>query len=227
MPRRSSTAARERGIDGLLANPQTLEMLADVVAPRDEWPKSRKETFEMACGQMVREHNEEHQAARESGSPPEPDRLLDAAGRLCALQLISGGAGYTLRGEPDEGLPRSGPVRLRQPSSAPFRTLHQAVQGRPPATASPPFTATSPSSSAPGTSPGSSRDGLPARRVISLMAGEDGDRRHGDEGPVRLARGSFQGRAGGPHRTRSHRRRAVRRYRGVLLSKRNGPCWNL
>ena len=97
-------AARERGVDGLLANPQTLKMLADV-ARKDEWPNSRKETFEMACGKMVREHNKEHQAARESGSPPAPDQLLDAAGRLCALQLISGGAGYTLRGEPDEEYP--------------------------------------------------------------------------------------------------------------------------
>ena len=41
---------------GLLKNPQTLNMLADVVTQGGGWPKSRKETFEMACGQMVREH---------------------------------------------------------------------------------------------------------------------------------------------------------------------------
>ena len=93
-------AAEERGVEGLLTNPQTLKMLADVVG--DDWPKSRKETFERACGQMVREHNEEHQAAQESNSPPAPAQLLDAAGRLCAVQLISGAAGYTLRGQADE-----------------------------------------------------------------------------------------------------------------------------
>ena len=96
-------AAEERGVDGLLANPQTLKMLADVVG--GGWPKSRKETFERACGQMVREHNEEHEAAQESNSPPAPDQLLDAAGRLCAVQLISGVAGYTLRGQVDEDYP--------------------------------------------------------------------------------------------------------------------------
>ena len=95
------TLAREHRVEGLLTNPQTLEMLADVVG--DDWPKSRKETFERACGQMVREHNEEHQAAQQSNSPPSSDQLLDAAGRLCAVQLISGAAGYTLRGQPDEG----------------------------------------------------------------------------------------------------------------------------
>ena len=97
--------AKEQRVDGLLANPQTLNMLADVVAQGGGWPKSRKETFEMACGQMVREHNEEHQAAQTSKSPSTPDQLLDAAGRLCAVQLISGAAGYTLRGQPDEEYP--------------------------------------------------------------------------------------------------------------------------
>ena len=100
-------AAKDRGVEGLLTNPQTLKMLADVVAQGGGWPKSRKETFEMACGQMVREHNEEHEAAQESNSPPTPAQLLDAAGRLCAVQLISGAAGYTntLRGQPSEGYP--------------------------------------------------------------------------------------------------------------------------
>ena len=48
-------AAEERGVEGLLANPQTLKMLADVVAQGGGWPKSRKETFERACEQMVRD----------------------------------------------------------------------------------------------------------------------------------------------------------------------------
>ena len=46
---------------------------------------------------MVREHNDEHQAAKASNSPHAPDQLLNAAGRLCAVQLISGIAGYSLR----------------------------------------------------------------------------------------------------------------------------------
>ncbi|MDE2735018.1 MAG: hypothetical protein OXI72_11535 [Gemmatimonadota bacterium] len=99
--------AQERRVYELLKNPQTLKMLADVVTQGGGWPKSRKETFEIACGQMVREHNEEHQAAQASNSPPAPAQLLDAAGRLCAVQLISGAAGYTntLRGQPSEGYP--------------------------------------------------------------------------------------------------------------------------
>ncbi|MCY4594624.1 MAG: hypothetical protein OXC19_07460 [Bryobacterales bacterium] len=51
--------ARERGVDGLLANPQSLTMLATVVDRDHRWPSSRLETFERACQQLVREHNEE------------------------------------------------------------------------------------------------------------------------------------------------------------------------
>ena len=165
-------AARERGVEGLLENPQTLEMLADVVGGGGGWPESRMQTFEMACRQMVREHNAGRQAAQESGSPPGPDQLLDAAGRLCAVQLISGGAGYTLRGEPDEEYPaldqcdynrqalrfalatklfksassnRFTPVHRHVAEFLGARHLAKVIHGR-----------------------------LPARRVIALMAGGDG-----------------------------------------------------
>ena len=186
----SSRQPRERGVEGLLANPQTLKMLADVVAQGGGWPKSRKETFERACDQMVREHNEEHQAAQESNTPPAPDQLLDAAGRLCAVQLISGVAGFTLRGQTDEDYPApdqcdydrrevlrsalvtklfKGPSNNRIPVHrhiAEFlgaRHLAQIIE----------------------------RD-IPARRVIALIAGEDGTVVTEMRGCVRLARGPLQ-----------------------------------
>ena len=93
--------ARERGVDGFLANPQSLLMLAEVVAGEGGWPASRLDLFEAACRQMAREHNPEHVAA--AGSPSAApvsadgaamEDVLDAAGRLCAVQLMSGAAGY-------------------------------------------------------------------------------------------------------------------------------------
>ena len=165
-------AAKERRVEGLLPNPQTLEMLADVVGAGEGWPESRMQTFEMACRQMVREHNEEHAAAQEPDGPPAPDQLLDAAGLLCALQLISSRAGYTLRGQPDEEYPapdqcdydcqvlrstlhtklfkgvsnnRRIPIHRHVAEFLGGRHLAQVIQ-----------------------------DGLPARRAIALMTGEDG-----------------------------------------------------
>ena len=85
--------AESRGIDGLLANPQTLNLLADVVGGEGEWPESRLETFERACGRMVTEHNEEHSYGTRL---PTREQLLDAAGYLCAAQLVTGAVGFSL-----------------------------------------------------------------------------------------------------------------------------------
>ncbi len=78
-----------RGLEGLLTNPQSLELLVRAVL-EDGWPVSRTETFEKACLAMAREHNEEH-----LGLPPpkDPHQVLDGAGHLCAALLISGTPG--------------------------------------------------------------------------------------------------------------------------------------
>ena len=97
-------AARQRGVDRLLHNPQNLELLAKSVVA-GEWPDSRRETFEQACRMLVREPNGEHRAAKPAAAGGRPP--LDAAGRLCAVQLLAGNAGYTLpdRAEPDRDYP--------------------------------------------------------------------------------------------------------------------------
>ena len=97
-------AARERGVDGLLSNPQNLELFAKSVA-RGKWPNSRKETFEQACRMLVHEPNGEHRTANPSAAATDP--LIETAGRLCAVQLLAGNAGYTLpdRAEPDDDYP--------------------------------------------------------------------------------------------------------------------------
>lgn len=86
--------ARERGVDGLLANPQSLELLTKAVDQGKDWPESRFETFELACVQMAGECNAEHRHAKRPGIPI--DSLIDFAGRLCALQLVADLIGYSL-----------------------------------------------------------------------------------------------------------------------------------
>ena len=85
--------ALKRGIEGMLHNPQTLGLLADSVAQGGGWPESRLETFEKACRQMAREQNQEHKIP---GHLPSPDEILEVSGYLCAIQLISGGAGWSI-----------------------------------------------------------------------------------------------------------------------------------
>ena len=88
-------SARERGINGLLPNPESLRMLAAAIAG-GRWPDTRTETLELACRELVKEHNMDHQIAKPNLVGI--SKLLDVAGRLCAVQLLAGNAGYTLTG---------------------------------------------------------------------------------------------------------------------------------
>ena len=91
-------SAKERGIGDLLNNPQTLGMLVEAVSPMpgQAFPRSRTETFELACGKLIEEHSDEHRQA--CGDPFGMEPFMEAAGRLCAVQLLSGIQGYGLAG---------------------------------------------------------------------------------------------------------------------------------
>lgn len=164
-------AARQRGVDGLLRNPLNLRMLAAAVAD-NPWPRTRTETFDMACRKLVSEENPEHQIAR-SGSA-DTTALLDAAGHLCAVLLLAGKAGVALPGnasDPDhprlEDVPRLdqqllqrvvGTNLFRSPSEGRLAPAHRQVAE---------FLAASHMAAR-------IAKGFPARRVLSLMIGFDG-----------------------------------------------------
>ena len=83
---------RALGIEGMVGNPQTLEMLAKSVAAGGQWPTSRSEVFERSCRKLARELNEQHQQANVPGISD--GELLSAAGRLSAVWLLTGTRGY-------------------------------------------------------------------------------------------------------------------------------------
>ncbi len=81
--------ARDRALAGLLDNPQLLGLL--VKATRDgQWPESRRDTLALACQKLAQEWNEEHRAAHGNAPPMSTDRIILAAGQLSALSLLSG-----------------------------------------------------------------------------------------------------------------------------------------
>jgi hypothetical protein len=85
--------ARARGLEALLCNPQSLGMLAEAV--QEGWPDHLEDTFELACRRLATEHNREHRDVTRNRRIA-ADTLLDAAGRLCAIQLLGGLAGFAL-----------------------------------------------------------------------------------------------------------------------------------
>ena len=86
--------AHRVGLEGLLDNPQALGLLARAVGQGNGWPTSRLQVFDLSCREMASERNQEHQFAVPTN--PSTDALIDCAGRLCALLLLSDKAGYAL-----------------------------------------------------------------------------------------------------------------------------------
>ena len=165
-------SARGRGIDGLLANPQSLLMLVQAVSG-GSWPDTRMQTFELACRRLVHEHNVEHQVAQRRRVFSESE-LLAAAGRLCALQLLTGSAGYDLLGD-GSGSEYLGLQQVSGGDQATFRhVLGTRLFEAPEINRAAPthrqiaeFLAGRYLSQRIG-------DGLPVGRVLALMTGEDG-----------------------------------------------------
>ncbi len=92
--------AKNYGVDELLYNPQMLEMLANAVSQSSNktFPRTRFQTFELACRNLLKEHNQEHQVVNRS-VPFDSKSLLETAGKLCAIQILSGVQGYALSSE--------------------------------------------------------------------------------------------------------------------------------
>lgn len=83
-------SAQAHDLEGLLDNPQTLLMLLkSVTHDQPQFPTSKLETYQRACATLVQEHNPAHVAA--SGHVLLTDaQVLQAAGYLCAVMLLSG-----------------------------------------------------------------------------------------------------------------------------------------
>lgn len=88
--------AEARGMQDWLTNPQTLNMLVEAIKEQHVWPDSRRETYELACKRMVREHSKEHRTASRQVQQFSDETLLEAAGWLCAVLLLADLAGFAL-----------------------------------------------------------------------------------------------------------------------------------
>lgn len=87
--------AERRGIKELLANPQTLALLAEAVGREGDWPATRGATYELACRKLVLDPNAAHRAATRTHAVA-PDQLIDAAATLCAVLLLANQEGVAL-----------------------------------------------------------------------------------------------------------------------------------
>jgi hypothetical protein len=107
--------AEDHDLEGLLDNPQTLHMLLKAVSTNaNQWPNSKTQIYEMACSQLAREHNDDHLAANHHSVLPD-DKVLQAAGYLSAILLLSGNVTIALQRQAE---PKIGTVALPELTSS-------------------------------------------------------------------------------------------------------------
>ena len=86
--------ADEHGLANLFGNPLLLDLTIRAVATQGGGPGSRRSIYDLACRELATERSLTHLEAKPLG-PGDVDRLLDDAGLLCALLLLSGRASLT------------------------------------------------------------------------------------------------------------------------------------
>ncbi len=122
--------ARDRGIDGLLDNPQSLSLLAEAI--RDgQWPTTRLETFQLACRKLADEDSKQHRALARAKAIP-VDRILATAGQLCAELLLSDQSGIALdRESVDKQFPLVDDFSPNDPAAARLATSRKLFRPAP------------------------------------------------------------------------------------------------
>ena len=118
--------AEHFGLTGLFGNPLLLDLtIKAVAAGGDAWPLSRQDIYESACRQLAAETSTEHLAV----SPPQPgdiDRLLNDAGLLCAVLLLSNKLSWALQA----GGPRDAVELSTLPEALPLRNARAALASK-------------------------------------------------------------------------------------------------
>ncbi len=84
--------AESRGLGPMLDNPLTLQLLI-TTTDSGGWPSTRREAFEGSCRRLAQELSPTH--PRSALTQP-PESTLAAAGRLCAIQLLTATDGFML-----------------------------------------------------------------------------------------------------------------------------------
>lgn len=167
--------AEKHSLEGLLDNPQTLRMLVEATA--SGWPANKTQTYQMACAKLVREHNDQWLAVTREDAHPD-DALLQAAGYLCALMLLSGSASIAIQRPASNkrdvvALPEL-PTSESAPGIALCRaTLHTRLFGGAGNEELFPVHRTVAEYLAANYLAERINEGLPSKRVLALMLGED------------------------------------------------------
>ena len=164
--------AKQRDFGGLIKNPQILKMLVKVVGD-GEWPATKSAAYQLACERfLLTEHNKRHVNAS-ARAEPAAEKLLLAAGMLCALLLLARKYGFSQhRAEANDDYPYIGDMDvdgtglMRLVADTELFSVHDGRVEYGHRVFAEYTSAYYLAHKA--------RQGLPLRRILSLMTGHDG-----------------------------------------------------
>jgi hypothetical protein len=93
--------AKQQGVQDWLRNPLLLNLMVESVAQNGQLPDSRRGIYEAACHAMAQEHNDKH-LERQALTAGVVQNVLEDAGTLCALLLLSGQVAISKSARPAE-----------------------------------------------------------------------------------------------------------------------------
>lgn len=91
--------AQKQGVQDWLGNPLLLNLMVASVAQNGQLPTSRMGIYESACHAMAQEHNDRHRE-KQALSAGVVQTVLEDAGGLCALLLLSGQSAISKSAQP-------------------------------------------------------------------------------------------------------------------------------
>lgn len=165
--------ADELGLVNLFGNPLLLDLTIRAVAARGGWPGSRRAVYDLACRELATERS----IARLDAKPLEPgdlDRLLDDAGLLCAVLLLSGKSSFARAPEASTAsvvwhtLPAE--LRMHDPAAALASKIFTTIAGA----SAPRHRSIAEYLAAQSIGKRLTQESLPMGRVLALMEGGDG-----------------------------------------------------
>ena len=162
-------SAEDHGISSLLANPQSLDLLARAVSS-GSWPDTRHRLSRWPASSLLREQNDAH--IPDDGASASEQDTLKAAGHVCAVLLLSGYEGVSVK----TAAMSPGYIPLSQVADPRKEALQEALRSK---------VFKSSQHRAPAHRQIAEylagrhlahliARGLPARRIIALMTGRDG-----------------------------------------------------
>lgn len=165
--------AERQGLLPVMGNPLFLRLLITSADAQGRLPATRSDTFQLACEKLASEHNSTHRAHQRHQTPSTTE-LLNQAGMLCSVQLLSGAQALSFNGQTENGDVAIDTLPLEMPAEHRRQVLESKLFKVDGDRCQPVHRSIAEYLAARELARRMREQALPVARVLSLMCGDDG-----------------------------------------------------